>query len=203
MDITLDDAATLYELGKLETLCGNYEKAKYYFIEQRKHEDNNLFSLEQIVMCCIKLGQYDEAFAYYKELKESGFDVNYRMQTLLFRELGVFFDDIYFDNYANHQVYDYDEFSAIEHIIEKHGEDFSNDIDLYRLFTYAKSQLTKENKVSKMVLNDIYDIPYLNVGDDCHVFRVVVLPGTNNIINMYPLDYNNEYYDEYEYTLKR
>ena len=71
----------ILNFGKLELLCNNLELAKSYFLEQRKYE-NNLYALEQIVMICIKQGRYEEAFNYYVELKESGFDVNYRMQTV-------------------------------------------------------------------------------------------------------------------------
>ena len=53
----------------------------------------------------------------------------------------------------------------------------------------------------QLALNDIYDIPYKNIGGDMDILRVIVLPNTCNIVNMYPLTLSHDDYDGYSYKL--
>lgn len=113
------------------------------------------------------------------------------------KELNIFFDKEYSNlyNYNNLQTIDYDEFVAIEHILERHEKEFSSDIDIYKLFNDIKTKLTPETQKQKLVVNDVYDIPYQNIGNGIHILRVVTLPNSKDILTMFPL-YDDEEIEE-------
>ena len=55
------------------------------------------------------------------------------------------------------QILDYDEYSAIEHVLEGHDLDsdgtiFNPNIDIYKLFNDIQNKLTPKNKVSLLKL---------------------------------------------------
>ena len=93
---------------------------------------------------------------------------------------------IYPEPPINLQLLDYDEYVAVEHIVSRHSRDFSKNIDIHKLFVDIKKSISDEYYVGKLVLNDIYDIPYEGIGDS-DVLRVICIPGTKNILSMYPL----------------
>ena len=105
------------------------------------------------------------------------------------QELNIFFKNIKFNYmYNNNQLIDYDEYVAVEHIIDRHSNDFSIGIDIYKLFNEISSKLIDEYRVEGLKFNDTYDIPYPNVGYNKHILRVYVIPNTKNILTMYPLE---------------
>lgn len=108
------------------------------------------------------------------------------------KEFNIFFKCTRYDNlYNNNQLIDYDEYVAVEHIIDRHSNDFSEHIDIYSLFNEIKSKLIDEYRVDCLKFNDVYDIPYQNVGYDKHIIRVYTIPNTKNILTMYPLEDKN------------
>lgn len=109
------------------------------------------------------------------------------------------------------QILDYDEYSAIEHVLEGHDLDsdgtiFNPNIDIYKLFNDIQNKLTPKNKVNKLIFNDIYIIHYPNIGiNNQEYLRVVTLPNTKNILTMYPINnkydvIDDDYMEEIEHT---
>lgn len=190
------------ELAKAELSCGNIVIAKNYFIELLNSKRWKI-AMVCLVKLNIKQNDYISAFKYIKLLKqytlsdELKFEVD-MLSLYIMKELNIFFDkenNIPF-NYNNYQVIDYDEFVALEHIIDRHYKDFSRNINIYKLFDKIKDKLIDEYKVRCLKINDIYDIPFQDIGDNCHILRVVTLPNTTNILTMYPLNINIFYLDE-------
>ncbi len=178
----------MLELGRLEYIEGNIEKSRNYF-ESLLNTQNRTYAIVNLMVMYIKEQNYIDAFKYLKYSKDSKIKTSFKTELFIMKELNIFFDE---ENkipisYNNLQIVDYDEFVALEHVIENHDSDFSKDIDIYRLFNDIKSKLTEEYKKRKLVLNDIYEIPYENVGENCHILRVVTLPNSHDILSMYPL----------------
>ena len=111
--------------------------------------------------------------------------------------------------YNANQVFDYDEYVAIEHIIEQHKDDFSCGVDIYKLFNDIRPRLLDEHKVNNLDINDVYFIPYPNIGEGRDILRVVTLPNSKDILTMYPGRKICGYFDDKELededymTLKR
>ena len=116
--------------------------------------------------------------------------------------LNIYFKDIELPIYYNAtQIMNYDELSAVEHIIERHKDEFADNINLYKLF----SEVSLDEKYHKrnITFNNIYDIPYPNIGENIDTLRVITLPNSKDILTMYPLYNEAERLDEQEFTLKR
>ena len=85
---------------------------------------------------------------------------------------------LFFNTYGNSQAISYDEFEAIEYILDKHSKDFNPDVDLVRLFTEIKQYLTDKYKINRFSTSDIYDIPCENVSSESDTIRVLTLQNT-------------------------
>ena len=116
--------------------------------------------------------------------------------------LNIFFKDKDLQIFYNAlQIINYDEYSAIEHIIERHKDEFTKGIDLYKLF---KSVVIDDKYyVRNITFNNIYDIPYENIGENTNILRVITLPNSKKILTMYPLYDKTESVEETETKLKR
>ena len=199
---TQKDRYAMFELGKFEFSQGNIELAKNYFEDLLNStfydKDIYVVVIISLVKLSIKQNNYFNAFKYFTYLKDYKFNYILKMQLELLKlyimkELNIFFEKEtkIRVSYNNNQVVDYDEFVAIEHIIDGHKEEFSNGIDLYKLFNDIKSKLTEEYKYRNLSTNDIYHIPYENIGEGCHILRVVTLPNSKDILTMFPLNQIN------------
>lgn len=146
--------------------------------------------------------RYDEAEDYLSKM-ESQYD--YLDDDYAFRGIKLLLDkaqkrqlppreDI---NYFEKQIVSYNRDDALSQIKESHtgtqdGKScFSPNINIDDLFIEVTSQLTEENKLS-LVVSDEYEILYQNAGyrngDIYHKIRIVTLPGTKQIITMYPCE---------------
>lgn len=103
-----------------------------------------------------------------------------------------------YQTYGEKQAVEYRKEEAIEHIRTRHANgngtmsNFSSQINIEELFEDIKIQLTQETRANENPM-DIYEIDYPNAGYDqnnnfVHKIKVVVLPGTLNILTMYPSD---------------
>ena len=183
----------MLELGRLEFSQGNIDKARDYF-QSLLNTQNKTYALLILIKLYVKQNDFFNAFKYFLYLKKCKIPVTFEteleiLKLYIMMNLNIFFDE---ENeirisYNNSQALDYDEFIAIEHIIDGHKEEFSSGINIYKLFNDIKKKLTAEYKIKSLSLNDIYDIPCENVGENCHILRVVTLPNSKNILTMYPL----------------
>ena len=181
------------ELGRLEFSQGNIDLARDYFQDLIK-TSNCTYAIICLINLFIKQNEYMNALKYIIYLEDSKIPLELKKQVkmlelYMMKELNIFFDKEtkIGMNYNNYQAVDYDEFVAIEHIIDGHKEEFSTGIDVYRLFNDIRGKLTDEYKFINLSVNDIYYMPYENIGDDCHILCVVTLPNSKNILTMYPL----------------
>ena len=119
------------------------------------------------------------------------------------KEIDVFLKErtFYKDTYTTNQLLDYDEYVAIEHIIEWYGQTFSSNIDIYKLFNEIKENLRTKYKVIDSRVLDRYKIPYPNIGENCHTLIVVTEPNSNKILTMYPFQFYELDVDEEELHL--
>lgn len=215
IDAYEDNAARL-ELAKLEIENGNFElgeKQLYKIINDKNNDTNREYAINLLIVAYLKNNEYTKAVEI---IEKYNFNMRYREALLLGKELNIFFDAPYKDlpfSYTMNQTVDYDEYMAMDHIMDRHnsndklsGTKFNPDIDICRLFVDIKKELTAENKINRLVLNDIYSVYYPNIGvNGENYLRVVTLHNTKNILSMYPIRNRNDIIceedaDTYEFT---
>lgn len=202
----------LLELGRLEAEDGNIEEARRILKDLTINQsDEYAYSLLSILE--YRSGNYLEAVKIINEELKNNKLIDDKLILALSKKLNIFFNVDYDKlvlTYRNSQILDYNEELAIKHIIDRHvnGEDdfnFNKNIDIYELFNEAKTMLAPENKVRNLVFNDIYIIPYDNIGEnDEEYLKVVTLPNSKNIITMYPMftEYDMDREDSIELNKK-
>ena len=196
------NAATM-ELGRIEFMEGNIDKSIALF-KSLIGTNSEEYALPILINVNIKLKRYEEAFDYMMYSKKKKYYIDQKAELILMKELNVTFDKVYNKplSYGCNQLLDYDTYAALEHIIARHKYEFNEDIDISMLFATIGDSLTHETFSGKFVLNDVYDVPYDNVGVGSSVLRVITLPGTKNILSMYPL-FDKEYVDDENMSLQR
>ena len=190
-------------LGKLEASVGNIDKARKYF-ESLLGEQNATYAYRELILLEYKFKNYIRTLVLIKQAISNNIDVDNSILISIFKEFNVFFKKVNYYNmkysYSITQLLDYDEYLAIEHIVERHTNsneknNFSKNIDIYKLFNDVDKLLTEEYKFNKLNFNDWYIIPYDNIGSEGENFlKVVTLPHNKNIITMYPV---SSMYDDY------
>ena len=196
------NAATI-ELGRIEYMEGNIEKSIAFF-KSLIGTKSETYSLPILINICIKLGRYEEAFDYMMYSKRKNYYCDQKAELVLMKELNVSFDKIYNKplSYGCYQILEYDAYSALEHVIARHKYEFSEDIDIPMLFSTISDSLDMNTFTGKFVLNDVYDVPFDNIGGGSNILRVITLPGTKNILSMYPL-FDKDYVDDEGMSLQR
>lgn len=106
--------------------------------------------------------------------------------------------------YLRDQIINYNNDLAVEHIkqhFEKQEEEyhvcFKSNIDIEYLMECVKENIKNS---SKIISNEICEIHYFlvsNIGynnnGNCNILKVILIPNTNNIITMYPIEnFDNE-----------
>ena len=103
-----------------------------------------------------------------------------------------------YQTYGERQAIEYSSKEALSHIKQRHGNksgivsNFSRNINITELFDEIKLQMTEDTKVNENPM-DIYEIDYKEVGYDQNGnlvdrIKVIALPGTFDILTMYPSD---------------
>jgi tetratricopeptide (TPR) repeat protein len=200
---TSNRSGAIVELGIIEYYLGNITGAFKYF-DSLLHTKSEEYVLPNIVNMLIKEGYVKEAFEYFIYSKRKGIYCDPKAELYLMKYFNIFFINPCNRDYSynNLQLIDYDEYVAVEHIISRHQRDFSKNIDIYELFNSIKEKISREFYIGKLVLNDIYDIPYEGIGKS-DTLRVICIPGTKDILSMYPLTNNNDYEEEYRMGLRK
>lgn len=200
---------TSYNLGVLSKYDKDNINARKYF-EKTSHYNMN--ALLDLIMLDIEEEKYLDALNKLNKLYQSD---SYKeactiIYMLLSQKLNILFDEEYYghDNYTKRQIVEYNEESAKNHI-KKHfrlneskRKDgiFNENIDIDLLFDHVKVILTEDNLVEKGIM-DFYIIPFENIGGNGESYlRIVTLPGTKDIIAMYPCF---EKYKEFTEEAKR
>lgn len=143
----------------------------------------------------------DLALKYTLKAKRLGFVVDKNVILYLEKYFNIYICNVNnYYSYLTNQIIDYDEYVAMDHIVDRHEDSFAPNIDYYTLFNTVKGLIKPEyrNSFSNMQINDIYDIPFDNVGANGEGYlRIVTLPNSKDILSMYtvPNIYNIRFDD--------
>jgi len=176
------------ELGQLEFEDGNIELSKEY-LESLITRTNSRYAIILLITLHIKCNSFTEALKLVNKAIKSNIDIPKPIILFLSKQLNIDIIDVteYWYTYRDYQLLDYDEYTAIENIVEQHQLDFSEDIDIYYLFNNVNKYLISENKINKIRLYDTYLIPYPNCGKNgVNYLSVVTLPNSKEILTMFP-----------------
>lgn len=186
----------MLELGILENEIGNIEETREYFIKTLNEASDKSYVLPLLILLEIQEHNYSAAFDYINFAIKQNITIESNLILYISRKLNVFFDIDYTKmkyNYSLNQLLEYDEYIAMEHILERHIEgdslvNFNKNEDVYKLFNNIKECLNEKNKLRHLVFNDRYIVKKKNVGrDGQNAVLVVTLPESKDIITMYPV----------------
>lgn len=190
-----------YYLATLEYALGNHETAEMYLKESIKTDKSvNSSKYVKLLNILIRQQRYEEAQETLNEViskddKTSEQRELYVAKLLIAAGLGnkIVINDR--NTYIGKQIINYSEEEALEHIEINHITNpkeksyFNPEIDVKKLYEDIKLQLLPEYIISKGILDD-YEIDYPNAGiSDGQLsdkITIKTLPGTKNIITMYP-----------------
>lgn len=181
--------------------------------ENPKLEIND-YSLSELYFIYYHLNMYREAMELLPLVYETKCirPMSVHFTELVMRtQLGLNVKSKNYDNmYVYDQIINYNSEEAIKQIKEYKNQNdkrskFKNDIDLNYLFNLITNNINNDKKVN---ITDILEIHYFSIANvgyfdnmPCSFIKVVVIPNTNNIINMYPtneIDYSSVCNIEYE-----
>lgn len=196
LKIKPNDAATMVEMGILEEKEGNIEQAKEWYskpISMRLRDD---FAYRPLVNLEYRAKNYTRVSELLKEAMSRKAYIDPNILAMMF-DLGVFFKEYDYSKmdryYTAMQIYDYDEYAAIESIIARSKDSeiasFKENVDVCKLFVDIKGRLTKENLgFSPWLLDDYYILFDEEMGSNGEkIVKVEALPGTKDIVSMYPI----------------
>lgn len=192
------------ELGRFAFKLNDFQQAKNIFLKLTQN-DNKLskaLGIQSLILLNIKTNNIKEALENIKFAIENNIYIERKYILYVSKILKVSIDhrSVSNLNYQKQQIVQYDPNYAIEHIInthcnknsEKDGEKFNDNINIYKLFGDIKKQLTNKNKLNIFTFNDVYLIPFPNIGSNGQNYlKVITLPNTKDILSMQPF-YNNE-----------
>lgn len=101
-------------------------------------------------------------------------------------------------DYIKSQIYEYNQDLALQHL-SKHINPSDNEISIFNdnininvLFDAVRKNIKNSQKVNKEEILEVHYFAVPNVGTyngiNCNFIKVVVVPQTNNIITMYPVE---------------
>ena len=202
------DKDTKIGMGKIELLKGNFEKAEEYFnvLDEEKDDINGyLDSLYSKALVKYRLKKYNEALDIINILEENDeifmgvgkLKLEISRLKLIIGIIKGNIPDYDTRLYSNQQIISYDRKKALEHIILHHIKNiktskFKNEEQIREIFDNVGELLTDDNIVYNSSFDE-YIIKYNSVGSNIsdgniNQLQVVTLPGTKNIITMYPYD---------------
>lgn len=198
-------ASGLYLMGKLKLNESKFDEA-FSIFSQLLNTKFKVKAILYLTYIYIKKEKYSEAYELC--IKENIFSdpVKNRgeIKFLLENYLGIESDSEIKNSYFCKQVKNYDEKYAIYHI-KKHLEKntnkknhdiFYNDVDIEKLYYYAKEKIEKINPLVT-AFSDRYDIdckkPIANINHkDTSYVSVITIFNTKNILTIYPTVSYNE-----------
>lgn len=190
-----------YYLSSLQILAGEQSAAERTL---RNYITNNTSAERLPYIKLIKLlydqERFQEARQALEEIekkdKTAHDDYTFiRLKWLLDKAQGKYLPNRDEEGYVERQIIKYYPEDAISftkkyhQVIDTDESRFKASIDIEKLFEDIKIYLTEDNKLSLGIMDE-YEIPYPNVGfrgDEIYDhIRIIVIPGTKNIISMYP-----------------
>lgn len=191
-----------YQLGCLQYLMGEYEQAEHSLQNSIVNQQNISSALcAKLIGVYIKQGKYQQADAFLQKviqingdfLKEHDFTL---AKLLIAKKLGRSLPPLNRCSYGGQQIIDYSKDRTLDHIKKYHVKrvpdktTFSPDIDIEKLYSEAVLQMNDANRINSDIM-DFYALSYPNCGYDqenniSNSLIVITIPGTTNIINMYP-----------------
>ena len=196
--------AATFKLGALHLLAEEYDSAKQVLldtIEQSKRPPRICYAM--LIKILYTQGEYDKAREYLAAIKEKDRYIEddstfYKLELLLDKAQGNKLPSRE-DNleYAERQLVQYSREEALEKIKDCHTRNpqkgismFSEMKDVESIFEEVKLQLDPKTQLSIGTAMDEYEIEYPEVGfldgKILNHIRVVTIPGTKDIITMYP-----------------
>ena len=210
---------TMIKLGKIELLKGNFEKADEYLkvIDIENDNVNSFYEAFYLkVLINFRLERYEDALYILDLIEENAERMELKEMQYEFERIRLCISkkqnkeiDIDANSYSQRQIKFYSKKDALRHIISHHmGENvitkFQNEEQIMQIFDSIGDLLTKDNAVYDSSY-DKYIVRYNYVGinennDNIHQLLVITLPGTKDIITMYPLngDESNIIVEEYD-----
>ena len=191
----------IVELGKLAFIQGNYDLSRKYF-KSLLGTPIEYYVYSLLIILEFKIKNYNRAIELASEALNKGYTINNDIIITLSQKFNIFFDIDYESidyNFSLNQMANYDKERVLRHILEGHIDsndknNFNSDIDIEKLMEEIKPELNDNNKHNKFEFNDVYIIPYANIGNNGENFlKVITIPNTLDIISMYPV------YDKYDY----
>lgn len=190
-----------YHIGLLEFTMGNFEEAEKNLKKSITHtEATNKAKVIKLVSIYLRQERYEEALALVEKVRRtskgntdlSGLSI---VPTIIAKKTGQPLPKRN-RTYLENQVIEYSSEEALKHIKDNHcnnrgtTSNFSRNVDVDTLFDEIKLQMVDQNMVFEDVF-DIYTIDYPSAGYNLEnelvdQIRVVAIPGTKDIITMYP-----------------
>lgn len=190
-----------YHIGLLEFTMGNFEEAEKNLKRSITHtEAANKAKAIKLVSIYLRQERYEEALTIVEKVRKSskgntdlsGLSI---VPTIIAKKTGKPLPKRN-RTYLENQVIEYRKEEALKHIKDNHCNNrgtvsnFSRNIDVDTLFDEIKLQMVDQNMVFEDVF-DIYTIDYPNAGYNLEnelvdQVRVIAIPGTKDIITMYP-----------------
>jgi len=186
-----NDHAAKLELGKISYYFNEIDIAISFFEELS--DVNYSFvtkakACEYLTIIYIKENKLNIAFKYFKKLLDMNALIDDELLVYICQKLNIFTErlaDVKI-NYMTSQVIEYDEYNLFDYVINC-DKGFLREEDVYNKYHDIKKHLTPEYKENLLQLNDVYNIPYYDIGENSDILRVITLPNSNNIVSMYPL----------------
>lgn len=192
-----------FHLGNIMFAKGEFAKAETLLVDSLEvYGEYFVSGYFKLVSLYIKQERYDEAEILINELVEQfpeiTEDISYVLaKRVLDNKRGRTSTDLPY-SYVERQIISYDKEFAITHINSRHkdGYDgktlFITDKSTRELYDYIQTQMTEDNMIYEDIM-DTYSIEYPNIGttyegQPLNHIRVVAIPGTKDIITMYPCE---------------
>ena len=192
----------IYKLGVLNDIAGNFEEAQIYY--ETLIETNSTYGMDayyRMIISNIKNEKFEKALEIQNEMnskynKNKNYMANRIVSVFLNEKLGLPQEERNNYSYVENQIMNFSEEESKNHILTHRAlsnSEFNKDIDFDDLYEYTKNNLTEENICYGDFL-DAYEIEYQNVAPNANRYRVVSIPGTKNIITMYPIENKDKKY---------
>lgn len=190
-------------LGELSLLEEDYEQARKYF---KKIDSSNIkFKTRRTIYLAIvelKLQNVNKAYKMLNKIDIRNIppdlqNLYHQAEVTVMCEMEKRVDE---DDYFTQQLLHYSKSSAIRHM-DKHYKKcnriafFDRSIRSYSLFRLVSTLSENGTRIENSTVEK-YLVPYKNVGycngETTHYMEVVMLPGTNHVLSMYPVKHISE-----------